>query len=139
MSREISEFRPSSLGAIRTKRSWSAPSSARDGARDLRPLVSRASDDAAGVAEKLGACIFAVKEIKPLAAHGPKQRMTRHRLTARDRHRVIAAEGRRIDVRMLGERRSIPFVAEAPYGAVCVQFEFRAAEQRLAVGEIGNR
>ena len=90
-------------------------------------------DDAARIGEEGRARLVAVEEIKPLAGHRPEQRVARHRSAARDRHRVVAAEARHIDLRMLGKGRPIALVAEAPDRAVEAQFQVRAADFRLGL------
>ena len=44
----------------------------------------------------------------------PRTADGRHRDAARDRHRIVSAEARRIDLRVVGEGRPVALVAEAP-------------------------
>src|ERR1039458_4255076 len=119
----------SSPGAIRPKLRRPKPrrpkfngerraGSARDGARDIGPFARRALDDAAGVGEKGRARLGVKEEIKPLAGHRPEQGVTRHRIAASDRHRIVTAKARMIDLRVVGKGRPIALVAKPPNRAV---------------------
>ena len=68
------------------------------------------------------------KKIKPLTIDSPEQGIPGHRNATRDGHRIVTAEARRRDLRVLGESRLVALVGEAPHNALVPQFQIGAPE-----------
>ena len=70
----------------------------------VRPVPLGGFDGGFGIAGKSRARLGAVEQIKPLLGDQPERGMSRRRRAARHRHRIVAAEARRIDLRRAPRR-----------------------------------
>ena len=100
---------------------------------------SAASMAFSGSAGKGRPRLGAVEQIKPLLRDQPELGMPRRCRAARHRHRIMAAEARRIDLGSACEGRTVAFVLEPPGGAAGAQFQAGAALFRRGIDKIGNR
>ena len=69
----------------------------------------------------------------------PQPGVARNPDPAHDRDRVVAAEARHIDVGIGHEGGAVALVAEPPHRTGVGKLEGPAADERVAIGEVGDR
>ena len=102
-------------------------------------LRSADGGHAARIAGEFLAARTVIKQKQTLALDHPDIGIAGDRKPARHPDRIVAAILRHVDIRRGGERGAIADIGEAPDHVALAQFQVRAAQHRLAVGEKGHR